>query len=328
MKLPDAQLYHDAACKEINALLENGTWQLAKLPPGRKAIGCRWVLVIKCKSDGTIDRYKGCLVAQGYLQRPGLDYGETYASTVRWATLRAILALGAFEDLEIESIDISSAFLNGDIDTEVYMQQPEGFPQGGKEDVLKINKGIYGLKQSPRLWHEKLDSVLSQLGFTKIKSDDSVWVFYKEGVHIIVPIFVDDMTLVSKDKAAIDQLVSDLEKHFKLCCLGLTEFLLAVKIEWDHPKHTIHLSQRQYILDMLERYVYSDCKPVLTPMDPGVSLSTDQSPQTPEDIEEMRTVPYISAVGSLIYLAIATRPDIAYSVGALARFNTNPGKTH
>ena len=130
MTRPDAQFYHNAACDEIQSLIGSGTWEVAQLPPGRKAIGCRWVFVIKHKSDGSVDRYKARLVAQGFSQRPGLDYGETYAATVKWATLRAILALGALEDLEIESVDISSAFLNGEIDAEVYMHQPEGFPQG------------------------------------------------------------------------------------------------------------------------------------------------------------------------------------------------------
>ena len=175
MTRPDAQLYHEAAVKEIDSLLENGTWELARLPPDRKAIGCRWVFVIKHKSDGSVDRYKARLVAQGYAQRPGLDYGETYAATVKWATLRAILAIGAFEDLEIESVDISSAFLLADgMDKEVYMKQPEGFPQGSHGEVLHLLKPIYGLKQAPNLWHHKLDTTLCKIGFVKVQSDHSL----------------------------------------------------------------------------------------------------------------------------------------------------------
>jgi hypothetical protein len=328
MTLPDAHLYHEAACKEIDALLDNGTWELARLPKGRKAIGCRWVFVIKHKSDGTVDRYKARLVAQGYSQRPGLDYGETYAATVKWATLRAILALGAFEDLEMESVDISSAFLNGDIDAEVFMQQPEGFPQGPPGSVLRLKKGIYGLKQSPRLWHDKLNSVLSTLGFKKVESDNALWLYQKDSVRIILPVFVDDMTLVSKDKSAINSVIDQLEKHFKLRRLGSLEFLLGVKIERDRSRRTLHLSQSQYILNMLDRYGFSSCSPVSTPMNPGFTLSHSQSPSTPAEVEEMRSVPYISAVGSLLYLAIATRPDIAYTVSVLARFNTKPGPAH
>ena len=162
----------------------------------------------------------------------------------------------------------------------------------------------------------------------KVQSDNALWVYHKDSVRIILPVFVDDMTLVSKDKAAITQTIESLETHFKLRRLGSIEFLLGVKVERDRPNHTLHLSQSQYILDMLERYGFSSCSPVSTPLNPGTTLTQDQCPQTPAEVEEMRSVPYISAVGSLLYLAIATRPDITYTVGVLARFNTNPGRAH
>jgi hypothetical protein len=306
MTRPDAQKYHEAACDEIKSLVDNGTWELAQLPPGRKAIGCRWVFLIKRKSDGSIDRYKARLVAKGFSQRPGFDFDETYASTVKWATLRAILALAALEDLEIESIDISSAFLNGDIDAEVYMQQPEGFSQGSPEQVLRLIKSIYGLRQSPRLWHLKLNSVLEKAGFVKIKSDGSVWVFDRDGVRVILPVFVDDITLVSKSKEKIQEVKEELRKHFKLRDLGPTEFLLGVKVERDRSTHTLHLSQHRYTLDILKRFGFDSCSPVSTPVNPGVKLTQDQCPKTPSEVEEMRSVPYSHAVGSLMYLAVST----------------------
>lgn len=150
--------------------------------------------------------------------------------------LRAILAYAAIEDLEIKSV------VNGEIDAEVYMRQPEGFSQGSPTQVLRLNKSIYGLRQSPRLWYEKLDSVLVSLGFKKIKSDASVWVYDREGVRVIVPVFVDDMTLVSKSKGKIAELKEELKKHFKLRDLGSTEFLLGVKVERDRSNRTLHLS--------------------------------------------------------------------------------------
>jgi hypothetical protein len=130
--------------------------------------------------------------------------------------LRAILAYAALEDLEIESIDISSAFLNGEIDSEVYMQQPEGFPQGSPDQVLQLVKSIYGMKQLSWLWHQKLDQVLSSLGYVKIKSDASVWVYPRDGIQVVVPVYVDDMTLVSKLKTKLAELKGELRKHFKL----------------------------------------------------------------------------------------------------------------
>ena len=140
--------------------MDNGTWELAKLPPGRKAIGCRWVFIIKKKADGSIERYRGRVVAKGFAQRPGFDYTETFAPTAKWASLRAIFAIAALEDMELESIDISSAFLNGELEEDVYMEQPEGFHQGSPDDYLKLLKGMYGLKQSGRIWHEKLEKEL------------------------------------------------------------------------------------------------------------------------------------------------------------------------
>jgi hypothetical protein len=328
MKRPDAEQWYKAAYDEIQSLLDNGTWKLAKLPPGRKAIGSRWVFLIKRKADGSIERYKGRVVAKGYAQRPGFDYTETFAPTAKWAALRAILALAALEDMELESIDISSAFLNGELEEEVYMEQPEGFHQGAYDEFLQLLKGIYGLKQSPRIWHKKLDQELQSIGFVKVQCDHSIWVFNKNNTKVIIPVFVDDMTIASKSKAAIQHVKDELKKRFKLRDLGPTSFLLGVAIERDRAKRTITLSQRQYTLNLLERYSHSGCSTVSTPMEPGCHLTADQAPSTPEDKEYMSKIPYIHAVGSLLYLSVSTRPDIAFVVGVLARFNSNPGIAH
>ena len=328
MRRPDASFYYEAACKEIQALVDNGTWEVVQLPPGRKPIGTRWVFVIKHKSDGSVDRYKGRLVAKGFSQRPGFDFTETFAPTARWAALRAILVLGAFEDMEIESVDISSAFLHADADTDIYLDHPEGFPQGPKDSVLKLLKNIYGLKQGNRSWYQLLDKLLIELEFKKVRCDHSVWVYEKDGIKVIVPVYVDDLTIVSNSKAAIKSFISELKKHLKLRELGPVEHLLGVKISRDRPNRTLRLSQKQYVIDLLARYGFSDCSPISTPMDPGVRLSKDMCPKTPEEVEEMRTVPYAHAVGSLGYLAISTRPDISYAVSTLGKFNSNPGIKH
>lgn len=147
MRRPDADKWYQAAQDEIKSHLENGTWELVELPEGRRTIGSRWVFK-KHNADGSIERYKARLVAQGFAQRPGLEYEETFASTLKWATLRTILAIAAIEDLEIECIDFSTAYLNGEIDKDVYMKQPEGFTEGSL--VCKLGKGIYGIKQGGR----------------------------------------------------------------------------------------------------------------------------------------------------------------------------------
>ena len=328
LNTPQAEQWYDAAYQEIKALVDNGTWKLAKLPPGRKPIGSRWVFLVKRKKDGTIERYKGRVVAKGYAQQPGLDFKETFAPTAKWATIRAILALAAIEDMELESVDISSAFLNGVLEEEVYMEQPEGFHQGARDDFLLLLKGLYGLKQAPNIWHKKLNSVLLTLNFKQVLCEHSVWVYEKDDVKVIVPVFVDDMTIASHSKNAILQLKSDLKKHFKIHDLGPTTYLLGVGVDRDRTKQTLTISQRQYILDILTEYKMSDCNPVGTPMMPGLHLSKDNCPKTDAEKKEMKSLSYINAVGSLMYLAVATRPDIAFTVGVLARFSTNPGKTH
>jgi Reverse transcriptase (RNA-dependent DNA polymerase) len=299
-----------------------------QLPPGRKAIGSRWVFKVKRNADGSIERYKARLVAQGFAQRPGFDYTETFAPTPKWAALRAIFALAAIEDLELESVDISGAYLNGELDEEVYMKQPEGFEEKGKDWYWRLLKSLYGLKQAGRQWHKKLNEVLEQVGFKRTVCEHSIWVFQRGEERVIIPVFIDDMTIAARSKEAIQQVKDDLRKHFKLRDLGPTSFLLGVEVKRNRSTRTLTLSQRQYILDLLERFSLSDCNTVTTPLDPSIRLSSAHSPQTPEDIEAMRSVPYLQAVGALMYLAVATRPDISYTVGVLARFSKNPGPLH
>ena len=325
---PDAAQWTKAAEEEIEAHSQNGTWELADLPAGRRAIGSRWVFKVKRTADGSIERYKARLVAKGFSQRPGFDFNETFAPTARFSAIRTILALSALEDLHLQSIDISHAFINGDLEEEVFMEQPEGFEQGEPGQVLRLKRSLYGLKQASRMWYQKLQTVLIDIGFHCVEVDSSIYVFTRESVRIIMPVFVDDITLASNSLDAIQSVVKELQSHFRLRDLGPTSYLLGIHITRDRPNRTLSLSQCQYILDVLERFSMSDCKPVLTPMEPGLRLSSSMSPNSPQEVLAMKGVPYVSAVGALLYLATATRPDIAYTVSTLCRFNSNPGMEH
>jgi hypothetical protein len=318
-------MWHDACEDEMEAHRVNGTWEIVKLPPGKKAIGSRWFMKIKRNADGSTECYKARFVAKGYSQCPGFDYAETLAPTARYSAMRTILAIAALEDMELRSVDISHAYLNGDLTEEIFMEQPERFEVGGPEYVCRLRKSLYGLKQAGRVWNKKLHTTLQSMGFARIQSDHSVYVFVRGPLCLILPVFVDDITLACKDASLIDSTVNELATHFKLRDLGHTEYLLGISIERDRSKRQLSLSQCQYIINMLERYGMSDSKPVSTPMDPGVRLSTSMAPQNDEEVDYMKSVPYLSAVGSLMYLAITSRPDISYSVGVLARFNSNPG---
>jgi transposase InsO family protein len=190
MRRPDSELWHQAMVRKMEAHLENGTWELVKLPHRRKAIGSKWVFKVKRNPDGTVERYKARLVAKGFGQCPGVDFNETFAPTTKWAALRAILALAALENLKLESIDISNTYLNGELhDVDVYMQQPDGFAKHGSTWVARLLKGLYGLKQGGCHWFRRLEEVLVKLGFAHIRSDSSVFIWEKDGVKIIVPVF-------------------------------------------------------------------------------------------------------------------------------------------
>jgi hypothetical protein len=329
MQRPDANLWYEAAVKEMQAHIENGTWELVKLPPGRKAIGSKWVFKVKRNANGSIERYKARLVAQGFSQRPGIDFDETFAPTAKWAALRTIFALAALKDWELELIDISNAYLNGELrDVEVYMRQPEGFDDRNGTWVAHLLKGLYGLKQGGCEWFKRLEEVLLQLGFSCICADGSIFIWANDDVRVICPVFVDNITFASKSKAKIAELKAAIAQHFKLRNLGPTTFQLGVKITCERSQRTLHLSQRRYTQDLLKRYGFVNSSPVSTLMDPSVSLTSAHAPSTPEDKVFMHTVPYVSAVSALMYLAIATRPDIAFAVGVLCRFMARPGPEH
>jgi hypothetical protein len=273
MRRPDSELWHQAMVLEMEAHHENGTWELVKLPHGRKAIGSKWVFKVKRNPDGTVERYKARLVAKGFGQRPGVDFDETFAPTTKWAALRAILALAALEDLELESINISNTYLNGELhNVDVYMQQPDGFAERDSTWVARLLKGLYGLKQDGREWFRRLEEVLVELGFARIRSNLSVFICEKDGVKVIVPVFVDNIMLASKSKQKIAKIKGLLAQRFKLRDLGPTLFLLGVQIDRERTARTLHLSQRQYTLDLLDCFGFADCSPVSTLLDPGSRL--------------------------------------------------------
>lgn len=333
MARPDRDKWIAAAQVEIDALLANGTWELVELPPECRAIGSRWVFLVKRRADGSIDRYKARLVARGDNQRPGIDYDQVFAPTARLGALRSILALAALDGEFIESIDILNTYLNGELEKEyeVYMHQPEGFKKSGpngEQLVCRLMKGLYGLKQSGRLWYQKLAETLEAMGFTHTQSDPSIYVWFIDGIRVILPVFVDDITIVSKDANKISEVKNALAKVFQIKDLGQISYLLGIKVKYNQANRTLKLSQRQYIVDMLNRFKLTNCNSVTTPMDSGTQLSKALCPKSEEEREEMRNIPYMNAVGALMYLAVGTCPDIAFAVGKLAQYNSNPGRAH
>jgi hypothetical protein len=245
-----------------------------------------------------------------------------------------VLALAAKEDMELESIDISTAFLNGEMEEEVFMKIPEGLGVEATEEkgewVVRLLKAIYGLKQAGRMWSKKLHEVLTSLDFIRTECEHSFYVYEREGTKIFVPVYVDDLTIASNSKAAISQLKSDLMAHFKLRDLGPTEFILGIKVERDRPRRTIYLSQAAYIQSILDEYLVNpgDWNSVVTPMMENAKLSKKGCAKTPEELQKAKDSRYGEIIGKLIYLMRCSRPDIAYAVGVLCRFMVNPGPSH
>ncbi len=283
-----------------------------------------------------MDKYKGRLVVQGFSQIPGVHYGEVFASTAHFAAVRMVMALAAAEDLELEAVDISMAFLNGDIDTGLYMRIPEGFKVEGKlhedEDpkrwVVRLLKGFYSIKQGPWLWVLKLHSVLTKLDFQRINCDYSVYVYWCDGVKIFMPVYVDNLLLTSNLKDTIWHVKEDLASHFTIHNQGPIKSILGMKVVHDRVACTISISQLGYIRSIIDNFNMSNCNPVSMPMEQNIMLSKTMCPASPEEKEEMRKIPYCELVSKLLYLAVATRCDISYAVGVLCCFVDNPGHHH
>jgi hypothetical protein len=336
LRQPDADKWVVAALAEIEAHLQDRTWELVQLPLGKRAIGSQWVFKVKCMPEGFIDKYKGQIVVQGYSQIQGIHYNKVFALTVRMAAMRTVMAIAAAEDLELESLDVSMVFLNGEIDVEVYMRIPEGLevegdPQPGEDPkrwVVCLLKGLYGIKQGPCIWALKLHSVLSTISFEQINCDHSVYVYQRGDVQVMMPIHIDDLLLALNSKAAIQRVKTELASHFKIHDQGPTALILGIKVEHDWVAHSISLSQPGYIELILEQFGMSECNPALTPMEENQKLSISMSPDMPECQAEMKAYPYRKLIGKLLYLAIATHLDVAYTVGVLCQFVKNPGMDH
>jgi hypothetical protein len=213
----------------MKSLEKHKTWDLVDLPVNRKAIGCRWVFKRKIKPDGSIERYKARLVAKGYSQVKGIDFEETYAPVAQMKSIRTIIAIATELDLELQQMDVKTAFLNGDLEEEIYMLQPEGFAVPGMENkVCKLKKSLYGLKQAPRAWNHKLDTFLRENGFNQSQEDTAIYI-KGNGVGIfIIAVYVDDLILACKSMDSINDMKKELSSQFEMKDLGDLEYCLGV----------------------------------------------------------------------------------------------------
>nr|KYP53356.1 Retrovirus-related Pol polyprotein from transposon TNT 1-94 [Cajanus cajan] len=317
--------------EEIESLHKNNTWNLTKLPKGKRPLRCKWIYKKKDGIPGVEDpRCKARLVVKGFYQKEGIDFNEIFSPVVRHTSIRILLAFVALFDLELEQLDVKTAFLHGELEEEIYMDQPEGFVVPSKEHlVCQLKKSLYGLKQAPRQWYKKFDSFMIGQGYSRSKYDDCIYFQqFPDGTFIYLLLYVDDMLIASRDKSLISKLKAQLNNEFEMKELGAAKKILGMEIHRDRQVGKLFLSQQKYIERLLDRFNMNNCKPVSTPLAAHFKLSSDLCPQTKEEMERMSHVPYASAVGSLMYAMVCTRPDLAYAVSMVSRYMHNPGKDH
>uniref|UniRef100_A0A2N9EJK6 CCHC-type domain-containing protein n=1 Tax=Fagus sylvatica TaxID=28930 RepID=A0A2N9EJK6_FAGSY len=292
---PDRDEWMTAMQEEMSSMDKNNVWELVDLPPGRKTIGNKWVLKVKRKADGSIDRYKARLVAKGYTQREGIDYEDTFSPVMK------------------RSIWLNQRVLKS---------------KGHERKVCRLKRSIYGLKQSSRQWYLRFHDSITSFGFEMIEEDHCVYLKRSKRSILILSLYVDDILLAGNDMDSIVTTKKWLSSTFEMKDMGEANFVLGVKITRDRSKKLLSLSQGTYIKKILERFHMHNSKPIDTPMEKGCTLSLDQCPKNDEEKNQMSKVPYASAIGSLMYAMLCTRPDICFAVGMVSRYQSNPGPAH
>ncbi|KAM1357424.1 hypothetical protein ACFX2H_031230 [Malus domestica] len=305
---------------ELSMIEKNATWELVDRPSNKPIIGVKWVFKTKLNLDGTVQKNKARLVAKGYAQKPGIDYNETFAPVARLDTIRTLIALAAQKSWKLYQLDVKSAFLNGVLEEEVYVEQPDGFVAKGEEDrVYKLHKALYGLKQAPRAWYGEIDTYFSQCGFTRSLSEPTLSIKAEEKDILIVSIYVDDIIYTGSNKQMLEEFKEDMKRKYEMTDLGLLHHFLGMGIIQSTSSIFIH--QKKYASSLLDKFGLKECKPVLTPLVATEKLTTDDGSGAAS--EEL----YRSMVGSLLYLT-ATRPDVMYASSLLARFMHCPTSKH
>ncbi|CAA7059477.1 unnamed protein product [Microthlaspi erraticum] len=304
---------------EITALEDSGTWDLVDLPPGKRAIGCKWVFKLKFNSDGTVERHKARLVALGNRQEEGVDYDETFAPVIKMTTVRTFLNVAASRNWALHQMDVHNAFLHGTLDEEVYMKPPPGFLSSGSTKVCRLKKSLYGLKQVPRCWFGTLQTALLDYGFRQSTSDYSLFSLVRGDSEIYVLVYVDDLLFGGNDTALLSAFKSYLSSQFHMKDLGTPRYFLG--IEMARNAEGFFLCQRKYCLDIISEAGLLGCRPTDIPLAPNHRLA--HSVDAPYD----NPYQYRRIVGKLIYLTL-THPELSYSVHILSQFMQKPTVAH
>lgn len=305
----------DAMEDEMQSLRENDTFTLTSLPEGKEAVGGRWVYAIKNDVDGS-NKYKARYVAKGYSQKMGVNYEETFSPTANLTSIRVLMQKAAQDNLILHQMDVKTAYLHAPLDYEIFIEQPEGFEvETRKNLVYKLNKSLYGLKQSGRNWNRMFDEHLCENGFKQNAADHCVYVREGANEKVIIIIWVDDVIIAASDENALKVVKEMLKEKFKMKDLGQLKHFLG--IDFNQCDGCVTMTQKRYVGKLLERFNMQNCKPRATPCEQKLNYSHGAEKMT--DARKYREV-----VGSLLYLTTCTRPDLSYTVSKLSQYFSEP----
>ena len=317
MKSAYAEEWRKAELAELASLRERHVWDLVPRPANANIVTCKWVYKTKEDAEGNPVKRKARLVARGFTQVEGIDYEETFAPTAKFVTIRLIISLATSLGWPMEQADIDTAFLWSDIDEDIYMQQPEGHTDPvHPEYVCKLLKSLYGLKQAAHLWNQLLSKTLRGANYQQLLTDTSCFVKTdQQGTAAVIAVHVDDLLIAARTEELIRQTVRDLQQFFQVKELGPVQWLLGIAVQRDKEAGTTLIHQQKYINDMVERFGQRDAAALNLPYAGGDEKQPEEAvPCTPKE-----TSLYRSIVGSLLYAAVATRPDVTETVSRLCR---------
>ncbi|KAE8912640.1 hypothetical protein PF003_g3708 [Phytophthora fragariae] len=307
--------------REIQALRDNDTFEVVEPPADANIIGSMVAFRVKLSGDGTVERLKARICAQGFTQEFLKDYFETYAPVARLNSIRTFLALITQTGMRVRQGDVPTAYVKAGLKETIYVRQPKGFEEGSPTSVWRLKKALYGLKQAGREWNAELNGFLLHCGLVPTREDPCVYIHPTKA--LIVLIYVDDLLIGYHDEATLASLLTALQDKYGVKDLGDISWFLGIRVSVDVEQGITTMDQSQYAGEVLRRFGMSGCRPRKTPMDKGTILY-----KRSEEDEAAGDVPYRQAVGALMYLARVTRPDISFAVNQVAAHASNPSKAH
>jgi hypothetical protein len=292
----------NAMHEELENFERNQVWELVEPPPNCKPIGTKWMWKNKEGENGEVVWNKSRLVAQGYSQKEGIDYEETFAPVAHLEAIRILLTFSVAKGFKLYKIDVKSAFLNGFLEEEVYVKQPPGFESAEfPHRVYRLRKALYGLKQAPRAWYGRLRGFLFNKEFEMGKVDKTHFLLRRGDDILIDQVYVYDIFYGRSSHSLVARFAENMRKEFEMSMMGVLQFFLGLQIK--QVKEGTFVHQAKYTKDNLKKFKMNDSKPLSTPMSTTTVLDAD------EDREPVDQKEYRSMIGSLLYLT-ATRPDI------------------